>query len=162
MTFLREACPFKKGQASLSWSIGVKAKMDTFIFPAGSVLEETKAWGFFWRGALAILCHHHEPYWEIYQLQTKADLKPRRTAICKVSLQICTLVCIDMEYMCKQCLADQAVSGLRSVPGGGHYTPPSTLCYPPTATPILPSSTSFHSPLPTRYTKSLWKCFVIK
>ena len=49
-------------------------------------------------------------------------------------------VCIDMEYMCKQCLADQAVSGLRSVPGRGRYTPPSTAtlalpqCYPSTAT----------------------------
>ena len=32
-------------------------------------------------------------------------------------------VCIDMEYMCKQCLADQAVSGLRSVPARGRYTP---------------------------------------
>ena len=63
-------------------------------------------------------------------------------------------VCIDMEYMCKQCLADQAVSGLRSVPGRGRYTPPSTASYPllphPTPSyPMLPHHILLHSATPS-------------
>ena len=71
-------------------------------------------------------------------------------------------LCIDMEYMCKQCLADQAVSGLRSVPVRGRYTPPSTASYPllPSATPSYvppsyPHHTLLHSATPSTSLYSL-------